>query len=99
MTGSTRVTIGMPLFNNAATVRRALESLLSQSYRHFTIVASDDKSSDGTAGIVEAYINNPQVGKNVTFEFLKSEENSSMTSPLSWKGITGSCRVGKKAYA
>ena len=50
-----RVVLGMTLYNNAGNLREALDSLLSQSYPHFTLVLLNDASSDGTAGICDEY--------------------------------------------
>jgi glycosyltransferase involved in cell wall biosynthesis len=51
----TQVTIGMPLYNNAATLSAAFDSLLAQTVQDVRIVASDDCSQDETASICEAY--------------------------------------------
>jgi glycosyltransferase involved in cell wall biosynthesis len=53
--GDPIITIGMPLYNNARTIRRALESLLAQTERRLRIVASDDGSNDETTDIVATY--------------------------------------------
>ena len=45
------VTIGMPLFNNAATVAKAISALASQSRTDFALVISDDGSTDETASV------------------------------------------------
>jgi glycosyltransferase involved in cell wall biosynthesis len=50
-----RVTIGMPLYNNAATIRRALDSLLAQSFTDFHLLISDDRSTDETPAICAEY--------------------------------------------
>jgi glycosyltransferase involved in cell wall biosynthesis len=42
------VTIGMPAYNNARTIRVAVESLLAQSFTNFLLLISDDCSTDGT---------------------------------------------------
>jgi glycosyltransferase involved in cell wall biosynthesis len=45
----------MPVHNNGPTVRRALDSLLAQSYDRFRLVISDDGSTDDTADICAAF--------------------------------------------
>src|SRR5690348_14873952 len=50
-----RVTIGMPLYNNAGTIRRALDSLLAQSFTDFHLLISDDRSTDETPAICAEY--------------------------------------------
>jgi glycosyltransferase involved in cell wall biosynthesis len=50
-----RLTIGMPLYNNAQTVRRAVDSLLAQTFGDFRLIISDDGSTDPTLEICEEY--------------------------------------------
>jgi len=50
-----RLTIGVPTYNNATTIRRAVESLLAQSFGDFRLLISDDGSKDGTPSICEEY--------------------------------------------
>jgi putative sugar O-methyltransferase len=49
------LTIGMPVYNSASTIRAALESLLAQTYDNFVLVISDNNSSDGTGEICREY--------------------------------------------
>ncbi len=49
------VSIGMPVYNGEQWIRRALESLLSQTYKNFELIISDDGSSDKTFSICEEY--------------------------------------------
>jgi glycosyltransferase involved in cell wall biosynthesis len=49
------LTIGMPLYNNAATLDAALDSLLQQTFTDFRLVLSDDASRDATAEIAQHY--------------------------------------------
>jgi putative sugar O-methyltransferase len=51
----TRITIGMPVYNGAATMAAALDSLLAQSVGDFVIVISDNGSTDDTETICRAY--------------------------------------------
>jgi len=50
----------MPLYNNATTIRRALESLLSQSFADFRLLISDDGSTDGTQSICREFADRDQ---------------------------------------
>ena len=50
-----RVVFGAPLYNHAADLPEALESLLTQSYRDFRLVCVDDQSTDATSEIVRTY--------------------------------------------
>lgn len=49
------ISIGMPVFNGAAHLAQALESLLAQSFTDFEIILSDNCSTDDTPGIIAEY--------------------------------------------
>lgn len=49
------VTAILPVFNRAACVARAIESVLNQTYPAIELIIIDDGSSDGTTEIVERY--------------------------------------------
>jgi glycosyltransferase involved in cell wall biosynthesis len=49
------VTIIIPAYNAAATVARALDSALAQTYRPIEVIVIDDGSKDATSEIVAAY--------------------------------------------
>ena len=55
MSSTPLVVIGVPLYNHEDFVRESMESLLTQSYGNFKIVAVDDCSTDATADIVRHY--------------------------------------------
>ena len=50
------VSIGMPAYNSAATIRSALDSLLAQTFTDFELIVSDNASTDTTWQIVEEYM-------------------------------------------
>jgi glycosyltransferase involved in cell wall biosynthesis len=50
-TSEVRVTAGVVVYNGALTLRRAVESILNQSYQCFSIHISDDGSTDATAEV------------------------------------------------
>lgn len=47
------VVIGVPTFNRAASLERALRSALAQDYPRLQVVVSDNASTDGTAALCE----------------------------------------------
>ncbi len=52
---SPRFSIAMPAFNAAATLPRALDSVLAQTFEDWELVVTDDGSVDATAEVVSAY--------------------------------------------
>jgi len=45
----------IPVYNRSATIQRALDSVLAQSYPATEIVVVDDGSTDDSAGLIQAY--------------------------------------------
>lgn len=52
---SVDVTVGIPTWNRSGMLRKAIASVLAQSYRHFTLVVSDNASDDDTAAVVASF--------------------------------------------
>jgi hypothetical protein len=48
-----RVSVGIPTYNRAAKLARAIESVLAQTYADVELVISDNASSDGTQALCE----------------------------------------------
>lgn len=55
MSTTPEVVIGMPVYNDAAFLREALDSVLAQTFTDFRIVVSDDASTDGSDEICREY--------------------------------------------
>ena len=49
------VSVGIPVYNGERLIRRALESLLGQTYGHLELIISDNASMDATATICQEY--------------------------------------------
>ncbi|MDR3534683.1 MAG: glycosyltransferase family 2 protein [Rhodopila sp.] len=49
-----QVTVGVPAYNGAATLRRAVESILGQTHQDCRVHISDDGSTDGTGAVGQA---------------------------------------------
>jgi glycosyltransferase involved in cell wall biosynthesis len=65
-----RVTIGVIVFNGARTLRRAVQSILDQSYRGISIHISDDASEDASGEIGEAL-----AAENKAVNFIRQSTN------------------------
>ena len=52
-----KLSIIIPVHNEEPSLRRCIDSILSQTYKDLEIICIDDGSSDGSAGILQDYIN------------------------------------------
>lgn len=50
-----KVSVGIPTFNRAQTLRTTIEAVLAQTYSDFELVICDDASTDETAEVVASY--------------------------------------------
>lgn len=50
-----RLSIGLPVYNGERHLREAIESILSQSFGDFSLIVSDNASTDGTDEIVRGF--------------------------------------------
>jgi glycosyltransferase involved in cell wall biosynthesis len=51
----TKLTIGMPVFNDIDFIEESIKSLLAQTFTDFVLIISDDGSTDGSQKICENY--------------------------------------------
>ena len=81
-----RVAIGMPVFNGGATLAPAIDSLVHQTFRDFTLIISDNASTDCTQSVCERFANvDPRIeyirqrnniGAEANFDFVLQHSNA-----------------------
>jgi glycosyltransferase involved in cell wall biosynthesis len=54
-TGDPLVTIAIPTFNRASLLKNCVKAALSQTYRHFEVLVSDNASTDDTAEVLREF--------------------------------------------
>lgn len=75
------VSIILPTYNGSKYIKRAIESVIAQSFSDWELLVIDDGSIDNTKDIVSEYIN-----KDKRIIYLKNEQNSGIQKTLN-KGI------------
>ena len=51
-----KVCIGMPVYNGAKTIKKAINSLIAQTFQNFELIISDNASDDDTANICREFV-------------------------------------------
>lgn len=67
---SSKVSIGIPVYNGEESIKRAIESVLSQTHSNFELIISDNGSTDSTQEICNRYQKNDD-----RIKFFKQEKN------------------------
>ncbi len=77
------VTIGIPVYNGARLLRRALDAILAQDYPNLEIIISDNASTDRSPELIRDFLSRREgarmirqernIGASGNFEFLMSE--------------------------
>ena len=55
------ISVGLVTYNRADLLRRAIDSVLKQTFSNYELIISDDNSSDGTEGVVKQYLGMPEL--------------------------------------
>ena len=76
-----RVFIGLPVYNGARFLEEALDSLLAQSYRDFTLLISDNASTDSTQSICHEY-----AARDARIRYVRQPSN--IGAPRNWNFVT-----------
>ena len=86
------LTIGVPVFNGAAYLEAAVESVLEQSFGDFEMIISDNASTDDTGAICRAL-----VARDTRVTYRRNAENvgSRRTSTCSFRSLAGACSSGR----
>ena len=85
----------IPTYNHANYLKKALDSVLNQSFNNYEIIVIDDNSTDNTSAVVNSYknkiiykkiINNRIIGKsrNLGIEISKGEWLAFLDSDDEW---------------
>lgn len=51
------ISIGLPVYNNQKLIRKAIQSIIKQSFQDWELIISDNNSSDGTQIVIKELIN------------------------------------------
>jgi len=52
-----KLTIGMPVYNGELFIKKAIESILAQTFTDFELIISDNSSTDSTEKICQDFVN------------------------------------------
>ena len=67
---SSRVNIGLPVYNGESFLRQAIDSLLAQTFQDFELIISDNASTDATEQICREY-----AGRDSRVRYVRNERN------------------------
>lgn len=76
------VSVVIPMYNSEKTIRRALESVINQSYKTIEVIVVNDGSTDNSRNIVEQFIKD-----NESYNIVLIDQNNSGPSVARNKGI------------
>ena len=91
-----KVYIGLPVYNGAKTIEKAINSLLAQTFKNFILVISDNASNDETARICKKFLlkdsrikyirQKNNIGASANFKFLlENAKAAKLHDPVDYK--------------
>ena len=86
------ISIGLPVYNGAKFIAEAFDSLLSQTFRDFELIISDNASTDDTRAICEAY-----VARDGRITYTRQPRNFGAT--FNWNFVVHAARGGLFKWA
>ena len=69
-TNQPKISVGMPVYNEEALIRKKLDSLLAQTFTDFELIISDNASTDSTSEICEEYSK-----KDTRIRYIRQKKN------------------------
>jgi|GEM_PF-293447 len=66
-----KLSVIIPTFNRAETLRTCLEKLMTQEGADFEVIVVDDGSKDHTADVVKSFVGSPSIHPSVGLKYLK----------------------------
>jgi glycosyltransferase involved in cell wall biosynthesis len=79
------VSVGMPVFDGARHIERAIESLLAQSFTDLELIISDNASRDSTQALCERYAQ-----LDARIRYIRQPEN--IGAPRNWNAVVEAAR-------
>ncbi|WP_235828135.1 glycosyltransferase family 2 protein [Brevibacillus migulae] len=76
MMGDPLFTVVIPTYNRAKYIRKAIRSVLKQTYKGWKLLIMDDASTDNTKKKVEPYLSHPDI------QYYRMEENSGISKVM-----------------
>ncbi len=86
-----RFSVIMPLFNKERYVKKAVESVLAQTYRDFELIIVDDGSTDNSAAICEDYLSTLSTVHHTPYTIHLLRQPNSGVAAARNNGVKASC--------